>query len=70
MNPDICTFLRHQTKVRHVGDLVAIWCDCCGLYVPPEPTSHPDFSQGAGREASPRSSSRALRGAALATQPA
>ena len=36
----------------------------------PRTSSHPDFSQGAGREASPRSSSRALRGAALATQPA
>jgi hypothetical protein len=26
-----CSFLRHATKVRHVGDLIGVWCDQCGF---------------------------------------
>lgn len=73
-----CGLLRHDTRPRHgVADLALRWCNTCSQLLIPERvgfaepiTVHPDSTPSGAREATPRSSRAARRGAGLATQPA
>lgn len=64
MNVATCTFLRHRTRLRHIGDLMAVHCDRCGYSFLRQ---DPPVSAEAG---SPRTSVRVHRGALSVPQPA